>query len=287
MNRVMSKPRAGTHTGQTTVETELLARVTPLRLLCDSPSGVSLVIILPTAFDVMRGKGLDCVSLSELHDSRSVVHGHVLRPSSVAGGDEGSLYFKDTMRGQLIKSTGAAALPCSPSQSVGADGTAMWQFPIFSLLILHTLQWDEWKLGRSPLSTVKEPYHDSTSSAMFIIDGTESEGAAVPGGGAAPSGGTAAAATAARESKVSANEQTVACPVCTQPWQAKLMPHHMGAHLLEDNWAKYGKEKPRMPCMLCGINVAVGEYMNDPTATFGCPISLARGSNASIQKPRH
>ena len=27
--------------------------------------------------------------------------------------------------------------------------------------------------------------------------------------------------------------------------------------------------------------------MNDPTATLGCPISLARGSNASIQKPRH
>ena len=36
-----------------------------------------------------------------------------------------------------------------------------------------------------------------------------------------------------------------------------------------------------------GVHVAVGEYMNDPTATFGCPISLARGSNASIQKPRH
>jgi len=77
----------------------------------------------------------------------------------------------NTLCGATIKSKGACAQPCSPTLSLGADQMPMWQFPIFSLSILHTLQWDDWKLGRCTLSMVKEPYLDAEGSAVFVIDG--------------------------------------------------------------------------------------------------------------------
>ena len=85
------------------------------------------------------------------------------------------------------------------------------------------------------------------------------------------------------------NEKMVACPLCepTQLWKAKLMPQHMGAHLIEDSWAKYRKEKPRMPCMLCGVNSAVGERMTDASNAVGCPVWLTPGSKKTVMKPQH
>ena len=42
-----------------------------------------------------------------------------------------------------------------------------------------------------------------------------------------------------------------------------------------------------MPCMLCGVNPAVGEHMVDPSLATGCPISLTQGSNKTVKKPVH
>ena len=86
---------------------------------------------------------------------------------------------------------------------------------------------------------------------------------------------------------VKPNEVIIDCPVCSQPWKAKMMPHHMGAHLLEDSWARYGKTKPSMPCMLCGINRAIGQHMADASEIDGCPISIVKGSSAAVKKPVH
>ena len=61
----------------------------------------------------------------------------------------------------------------------------------------------------------------------------------------------------------------------------------MGAHILEEDWAKYKKEKPRMPCMVCGIHSAIGESMKDPSQVAGCPIAIVKGSTKAILKPLH
>ena len=66
----------------------------------------------------------------------------------------------------------------------------------------------------------------------------------------------------------------------------------MGAHLLEESWSQYHKENPappnaNLPCMLCGINKAVGQHMAVPSEANGCPISLATGTKASVKKPVH
>ena len=42
-----------------------------------------------------------------------------------------------------------------------------------------------------------------------------------------------------------------------------------------------------MPCMLCGVNSAIGQHMADPSLVDGCPISLARGSRKGPSKPAH
>ena len=213
----MSKRRAGTSAvGEPEeVETELIARVSPLMVLCNSRSGVSVVILLPTAFDVSRGKGLDSVSLSELHEEKAFVHGNVLRPSSISSSDDGRLYFKSTMCGELIKAGGTTVQPCSPTMAMGSNGTPTWEFPIFSLTILHTLQWGEWTGGRRGLSMVKEPYTDRSSTAIFIIEGTESEG--LPMSDAPPAASdvppAALAATKAAATRA-ANARSVTCPLC-------------------------------------------------------------------------
>ena len=289
IHRVMSRRKAGTNTtvDEDEVETELIARVSPLRLLCDSPSGVSLVIILPTSFDVSRGKGLDYVSLSELHETNAFVYGHVLRPSKVSGGDDGSLHFKSTMLGEMIKSRGTVVQPCSPAMVIAPDGTPTWQFPIFSLTVMHALHWDEFNLGRGTLSMIKEPYVDASSSAIFIIEGTESEG--LPTASAPQMQGVQAELRTTQPG--AAQQQTsIPCPICAMLWSSKMMLHHMGAHLLEESWARYNKEKPTMPCMLCGVGKALGEHMMDPSEAHSwgaCPISIGAGSTKAVKKAVH
>ena len=68
--------------------------------------------------------------------------GIILRPSSVSSGDNGALVFKDTIRGDELKVGGSFVQPCAPSLSFSEE-RPVWQFPTYSLAVLHTLQWDE------------------------------------------------------------------------------------------------------------------------------------------------
>eukprot|EP00966_Prymnesium_polylepis_P047830 1107733-Prymnesium_polylepis.2 len=65
------------------------------------------------------------------------------------------------------------------------------------------------------------------------------------------------------------------------------MSQHMGAHLLEDDWAKYKKTKPAIPCMLCGVRSSIGQHMNDPSSITDCTVCVVKGSTSKILKPQH
>lgn len=95
----------------------------------------------------------------------------------------------------------------------------------------------------------------------------------------------APAAPAARATKP--NDAMVECPLCKMSWSAKMMLHHMGAHLLQESWAEYNQVKPQMPCGTCGVNESVGQFMVDPSQARGCPVSLTQGSTKRVWKPVH
>lgn len=88
-------------------------------------------------------------------------------------------------------------------------------------------------------------------------------------------------------------EENVVCPLCQLRVPLKLVHNHMGAHiLLEADWSKYKKEKPAMPCGLCGERSAI--MCSDEIAADqvqGCPVSAgmkkpAGGGKATL-KPNH
>ena len=134
---------------------------------------------------------------------------------------------------------------------------------------------------------IKEPYVDASSSAIFIIEGTESEG--LPTASAPQMQGVQAELRTTQPG--AAQQQTsIPCPICAMLWSSKMMLHHMGAHLLEESWARYNKEKPTMPCMLCGVGKALGEHMMDPSEAHSwgaCPISIGAGSTKAVKKAVH
>lgn len=86
----------------------------------------------------------------------------------------------------------------------------------------------------------------------------------------------------------------ISCPLCALSVTTKMMHNHMGAHiLLEPSWVeKYGKERPALPCGICGIRDSVmcqSEIAAEQVP--GCPVSakLVRppGGGPLTLKPNH
>ena len=77
----------------------------------------------------------------------------------------------------------------------------------------------------------------------------------------------------------------VVCELCGQAWALKEIAQHTAAHILEDDWSKYGKPKPTIPCMLCGTRDSVGQNILDHSIS-GCGIFLVKNA-AGTMKPKH
>ena len=66
----------------------------------------------------------------------------------------------------------------------------------------------------------------------------------------------------------------VECQLCKKLVDPNDMRHHIGAHLLEDDWTQWKRDRPAFPCGLCGINAAVGQHMVDPLSISECTVSI-------------
>ena len=55
-----------------------------------------------------------------------------------------------------------------------------------------------------------------------------------------------------------------------------MLRHHMGAHLIQKDWACYSKTKPEEPCGLCGVRPAYGQFLLDSKIVASCPVSLEK-----------
>ena len=71
--------------------------------------------------------------------------------------------------------------------------------------------------------------------------------------------------------------ESVTCEVCGMTDIAlPMLRHHMGAHLIQKDWACYSKTKPEEPCGLCGVRPAYGQFLLDSKIVASCPVSLEK-----------
>jgi hypothetical protein len=304
--RVQGKAKAGTAsigsstdgTGAIDANSAIItANVTPLVATLDSPYGVTLVVVLPTKFDVAGHKNVDAVTIDELGEPTTTAYVSVMRPGSesrlAAETDDASasdtLVFLDTVLGKPLALAGPLLQPCNPEVVITASGCVQWELGVFTLEVMLTCNWPGVCKSYYRHGAASEPdklvlptldgaivYCRPDGEKLFIVDGTES---GEVDASAAHGGRTIRAAPAASAAP------SVTCPICKQAWGAKEMRHHMGAHLLEEDWSPYNVPKPDFPCMLCGVKDLIGQNMVDPLGISGCTVSIKKVG--STFKPIH
>ena len=189
INRVQQRPKAGTSDSADswTAETaEILAHVTPLLAILDSPVGATLVIVLPEKFDRAGDKGVDCIAASDLQHENTIIYAKVMKPSPLsAGADESDFVFRDHNLGEAIKVSSLLTRPCNPLQTTSEDGRVEWRFNIFSLEVLMTIAWPdieksfyrhgEKRMGGQvllPMLQAETVYMDSSQTPRLLVEGT-------------------------------------------------------------------------------------------------------------------
>ena len=283
INRVQQRPKAGTSGADgawTEERAEILAHVTPLLAILDSPLGATLVVIMPQQFELRGQKGLDCIAASDLLLDTTVVHGQVMQPISMASGEEGSatvtdLVFRHHTLRESMKICALLTRPCDPDQSISPEGVAEWKFPVLSLEVLMTLAWTDieqhfYRQGQTrrdgqqllPALRKESIYvQRSSQSPLFIVEGT----------------GRAASDPAPPKQHATASEINVACELCSKVWPSTEIQQHMGGHLLEDSWSRYKQQRPAFPCGICGVRESVGQHLVEPLSFAGCSVYIKDG----------
>ena len=268
IRRVMNKgknPFDQASTGEESEEKLISALIDPIFVLVRAVAGVSLVVALPTSFDTHEGKGLTSITEAALSAETTVAHAHVLK-AMVQGADEDSIICsRQNTLGEALKAAGPFVRACSPSVVFESSTNPVWTLPLFSfsmLLELHYLDITGSQAPKMPKAEGSSIYRDAAGAAIFIATGT------------ARSNGDDVSVTAATDA-ASDGEAVVTCPLCSLSFPSKLMHNHMGAHiLLESDWTKWNKEKPEMPCGLCGERSAImcsARIASGQVA--GCPVS--------------
>ena len=269
MNK-LANPLAKVSEEEEQVERCVSAMVDPVFVLVRSKVGVSLVVALPTSFDVTRSgsvrKDIDMVTEAELSAGTSVVHARVLaaKLQGTVGDDESTIILQhSSLAGQSLKARGYFVRACSPSLTSDESGAPVWTLPVFSLsmlLELHYLEVTWQQVHEIPVVELGSLYRASQEGeAVFIASGT----GRVPGEDVGEDPVVQAQAAVA----------DVICPICSLKVSAKMMHNHIGAHLLlEPDWSKHGKARPAMPCGLCGVRDLRREWR--PRLDFAGLLSL-------------
>jgi hypothetical protein len=235
IRRVRGEAKAGTEGNTFRTMGEVTAHVTPLVATLDSPLGVTIVVVLPSKFDVQgRGKNLDGVTASELCEPTTTAYVSVMTPSTesqiadteAAATFEDVLVFANSKLGPTMALAGTLLAPCDPEITITPLGVVQWQFPAFTLGVMLTCGWVDissqyYRQGAAheahklvlPLVAETSLYFRSGSrqEPLFIVSGTESGEVDMPAGGHAK---------AATRQMVGAELQ-VTCNLCGVQWDAR------------------------------------------------------------------
>ena len=104
-----------------------------------------------------------------------------------------------------------------------------------------------------------------------------------------PSDSTSAKSKGKSKSGASGTDTIVTCEICGQEWPVDQMRHHIGAHiLLQDEWSKHHKVKPKRPCGLCGVRETLGQIVADSAfESEQCCVSITEDKKWPIFECKH
>jgi hypothetical protein len=274
INRVQQRPKAGTSESAqswTDERAEILAHVTPLLAIFDSPFGATMVVVMPEKFDLADFKGIDCVAASDLLLENTIIYAKVMKPDPLSAGAS-DFVFRNHNLTETVKVSSLLVRPCDPGTAILEDGRVEWQFSIFSLEVLMTLNWTDveknfYRQGQTrkegqkllPMLKADTVYVDGSQAPRLIVYGT----------------GRAATDPQHSTRASSASEIQVTCELCGAIRSSAEIQQHIGAHLLEEDWSRYKKTKPAFPCGLCGVRDVVGQWLLDPLSFAGCSVSIS------------
>ena len=287
INRVQQRPKAGTSEiadSWTEERAEILAHVTPLLALFDSPVGATMVIVMPDKFDLADVNDVDCVAASDLLLDSTIVYARVMKPAPFSEGAS-DFVFRNHNLTETVKVSSLLVRPCDPDSDILEDGRVEWRFGIFSLEVLMTLNWSDvekhfYRQGQPrkdrqkllPMLKAESVYADASQAPRLIVEGT-GRAASDPRNSTRPN------------NAASASEIQVTCELCGVIRPSAEIQQHMGAHLLEENWRRYTiKTKPAFPCGLCGVRDVVGQWLVDPLSFAGCSVSISGDGKKAVHQ---
>ena len=80
----------------------------------------------------------------------------------------------------------------------------------------------------------------------------------------------------------SGDANKINCLICGKEWPKEMIRHHIGSHILSKNWANIGKDRPKFPCGVCGVNDAIG-VKPSKTAVGSCHVWQTAGGNLGFK----
>ena len=70
--------------------------------------------------------------------------------------------------------------------------------------------------------------------------------------------------------------------ICGKEWPKEMIRHHIGSHILANNWSKFGKDRPKFPCGICGIHDSIGVKYSG-TSVGACHVWQTAAGNLSFK----
>jgi hypothetical protein len=80
----------------------------------------------------------------------------------------------------------------------------------------------------------------------------------------------------------SGQDKQVNCLICGIAWPKEMIRHHIGSHILSNNWSKFGKDRPKFPCGVCGMHDSIGVKYSS-TSVGACHVWQTAGGNLSFK----
>ena len=265
--------------GADSITPDVIAKVDQLLVMVSTKYGVTLVLVNPLSFTSDSGKVTQVITQEELKRPETKVRGVILSSKVERGDNDQDIIVVPKKTGSMdhiLYFKGNTCAVCDPSCVEVSDGEFQWQLAASTLNFQLQTQWTESQISNpSHLVKIKPDlefllsFIDDTRLLVVLEDGEATLNVA------SMSSGKASACSSGDANKIN-------CLICGKEWPKEMIRHHIGSHILSKNWANLGKDRPKFPCGVCGVNDAIG-VKPSKTAVGSCHVWQTAGGNLGFK----
>jgi hypothetical protein len=232
----------------------------------------------PLSFIVEGGKVTQVITQEDLQRPQTKVRGVLLASRAEKGDQDQDIMVVPRKSGSMdhiLYFKGNTCAVCDPCRVTASAGQVEWQLEASTLNFQLQNQWTESQMSdTSQLLTIKP----DLDFLLSFIDDTrllvvlEGIGLSIQG----PSISKRVSVGA------SGQDKQVNCLICGIAWPKEMIRHHIGSHILSNNWSKFGKDRPKFPCGVCGMHDSIGVKYSS-TSVGACHVWQTAGGNLSFK----